>query len=331
VKISKRLVAGVIVMGLFFLTSCKKQDIQKDETAAFLTSLNNTGTELTTTPAFNVLSDFMSKNPPIGFGGKRVIKFNGHEYNLPLKIEAKGVKGGIEDLYGTWEWQDTGWVHVDPNNPQKGILFRWTFYDTTFTAHQAALLIDSIEIYVIGSDTLPQKVHIALYLDNPKIADLSINLQYNTNEQITYLKVVFTVTNEFQIGVEAKNLQYDQNGSLIALQLHLWITDYKNHNFRRDITLTVRSDDSGSIVYTDSDDWKLVMNVSAATQVVENSITYEKRTVTGEITKDGRHAADIRGTIWNPQDENHQTEIYVIFSDGSREPLSNYITIFQSK
>jgi hypothetical protein len=291
VKISKRLVAGVIVMGLFFLTSCKKQDIQKDETAAFLTSLNNVGTELTNTLAFNVLSDFMSKNPPIEFGGKRVIKFKGHEYNLPLKIEAKGIKGGIEDLY--------------------------------------ALLIDSIEFYVIGSDTLPKKVHIALYLDNSKIADSSINLQYNTNEQITYLKVVFTVTNEFQIGVEAKNLQYDQNGSLIALQLHLWIIDYKHNNFRRDITLTVRSDGSGSIVYTDSEDWKLVMNVSAATQVVENSITYEKRTVTGEITKDGRHAADIRGTIWSPEDENHQTEIYVIFSDGSREPLSNYITIFQ--
>uniref|UniRef100_A0A7C2P3Z8 Lipoprotein n=1 Tax=candidate division WOR-3 bacterium TaxID=2052148 RepID=A0A7C2P3Z8_UNCW3 len=326
-----KILIGSIVLVSIFLGSCKKQDIQKDETAAFLSSLNGTATDLQNTQALNVLSDFLSKNPPIEIGVKKVVKFKGNTYNLPLKIETKGLKGGIEDYYGTWEWQDTGWVHIDPNNPQDGILFRWIYFDESSNTHQAEILIDSIELFIIDSDTLPKKLHVALYLDGTKIAELSFNAQYNSAGQITYLSAILTVVNEFQIGLEAKNLQYDQDGELVSIQLHLWIIDYRNHNFRRDITVTLRNDESISFLYTDSDDWKLTLNVSAPTQVTENFITYNKRTVSGEITKDNRHAADITGTIWEPEDENHQTQIYVIFSDGSQEPLSNYITFLGSK
>lgn len=318
----------VALLGLISLsTSCKKPDIEKDETAAFLTSLNNLGTDLTQQEAFNVLNDFASKNPPLYLEAKKV-RYNGKEYKIPLKIEPKGIKGGIEDLYGTWEWQDTGWVHVDPSNPPDGIFFRWTYYNTQYQPHIAGVLIDSISTIVIGEDTLPQKIHVALFLDNNKIAEFSLTINYNNYEQITYLKLVFTIINEFQIGLEVKNLQYNQDGDLIAATFNLWIINYRNHNFRQDITLTIRSDQSFSIIYTDSDDWKVTLNVSAPTEINENYFVYRKRTVSGEITKDKRHAADITGTIWEPEDENHKTEIFVIFSDGSREPLSNYITLF---
>ncbi len=318
----------VALLGLLSLfTSCKKPDIEKDETATFLTSLNNLGTDLTQQEAFNALYDFVSKNPPLYLQAKKV-KYNGKEYKLPLKIEPKGIKGGIEDAYGTWEWQDTGWVHVDPSNPPDGIFFRWTYYDTQYQPHNAGLLIDSISTVAIGGDTLPQKAHVALFLDNNKIAEFSLTINYNNYEQITYLKIVFTIINELQIVLEGKNLQYNQDGDLIAATFNFWLINYRNHNFRQDITLIIRSDKSFSITYADSDDWKVVLNISAPTQINENNFVYEKRTVSGEITKDKRHAADISGTIWNPEDDSHKTEIFVIFSDGSQEPLLNYITLF---
>ncbi|MDI6851261.1 MAG: hypothetical protein QMD82_04930 [bacterium] len=330
-KYLPKIISGTIVLVFIFLASCKKQEIQKDETTTFLTSLNSTAIDLQNTEAVRVLNDFTTKNPPVGIGGKKVVKFKGNTYNLPLKIETKGVKGSIEELYGTWEWQDTGWVHIDPNNPQDGILFRWTYYDESFTSHQAEVLIDSIELFILDSDTLPKKAHVALYLDSSKIAELSLNAQYNSQGQITDLSAILTVVNEFQIGLEAQNLQYNEYGELVSGQLHLWVINYRNHNFRMDITITLRNDESITFLYTDSDDWEFTLNVSAPTQVIENSITYERRTVSGEITKDNRHAADITGTIWEPEDENHRTQIYVIFSDGSQEPLSNYLTFIGLK
>lgn len=329
----KRIIEGMLALGivsLVLITACKKAEITRDETASFLTSVNNLGSDLMQTQTFGVLYDFMSKNPPIGLG-KKSFKYKGHEYSLPLKIETRAAKSGIEDFYGTWEWQDTGWVHINPAYPPDGILFQWTFYDTTMTAHQAKVLIDSVETYVYGSDTLPQRLHIAIYLDNTKIADFSFNAQYNTQGQITYLKIVLTIPGEYQIGMEAKNIQYDSNGDLTGITLHFWIINYKNHNFRTDFTITIRSDESMTITYIDSDDWKVVLNFSAPVEVIENSVRYEKVTLTGEITKDGQHAADLRGTIWSPSDATHVTEITIIFNDGTEEPLSNYITITGKK
>ncbi|HOP31969.1 MAG TPA: hypothetical protein PKU94_01105 [Candidatus Hydrothermia bacterium] len=324
-----RSVISLGFLGLLLVTSCKKEsDVPKDETATFLTSTNNLGSELSQTQTFNVLSDFVAKNPPIGTG-KKTIRFRENEYKLPLNIVSETTKGTIEDLYGTWEWQDTGWVHIDPDVPQSGILFQWIFYDPA--PHQAQILIDSIETCFIGTDTLPQKAHVAIYLDNNKITDLSFNAQYNNFSQITYLRILLTIPGEFQVGLEATNFEYNSEGEIVNVTLRLWIIDYTRSNFRTDLTITLRNDESIAFTYSDSDDWKVVLNLSAPVEIPEGYITYEKTTVTGEITKDGRHAADLRGVIWNPTDENHPTEITIIFSDGSEEPLQNYITFIGTK
>jgi len=152
IKIMKRIIEGMLALGivsLVLITACKNAEITKDETASFFTSANNLGSDLMQTQTFGVLYDFMSKNPPIVLGEKS-FKYKGHEYSLPLKIETRAAKSGIEDFYGTWEWQDNGWVHINPAYPPDGILFQWTFYDTTMTAHQAKVLIDSVATYVCG-------------------------------------------------------------------------------------------------------------------------------------------------------------------------------------
>lgn len=328
-----KILAGVIVVGLVVSFSCKKQEISKDETVSFLTGINQTGTDLINTTTFNTLADFLSKNPPIGIAKKKVT-FKGHSIELPYKLQAKEVKGGIEDLYGTWEWQDTGWVHIDPNNPQAGILFRWNYIDTS-GIHTAELLMDSIQFEVINTDTLPTRLHIALFLDGNKIAEFSYTASFTSNGNYNYLKVVVSLTGYGQVGFEFKNPVWRENGygdyELAAFTARIWIINYTNHNYRVDLTITKNEDDSGTITFTDSDGWKLVVNVSEPQRVVENGIEYKKYNISGEITKDGRHAADIQGTVWDPSDDTHISTIYVIFTDGSREPLQNYITIFRSK
>jgi len=325
------LVIGVVVLASF--SSCKKAEVSKDETASFLTGLNSTATDLTQTQAYGVLNDFIAKNPPI-FAKKKTFSIKGKKVELPYKISLKGEKGGISDYYGTWAWADTGWIHQNPDNPSDGILFTWTYTDSTGT-HQAGLLIDSIQTQVIGNDTLPTSLRVTLTLDNRTIAEFTFNATYDANGNPTYLKVVLTIPSYVQVGFELKNTTWVYNQDyndydLTSATFHLWVINYQRHNYRIDFTITVRQDKSISITLTDSEGWNVVLNASAPQQVQEGFMIYEKITVSGEITKDGRHAADISGTIWIPEDENHKTEIYVIFSDGSREPLENYITLFST-
>ncbi|MEO0230131.1 MAG: hypothetical protein ABIL77_01090 [candidate division WOR-3 bacterium] len=324
-------IIGLFVLGVGLLNfSCKKQEIAKDETVTFLTGINNVGTDITQTNAYKVFTDFISKNPPIEVSKKNV-KIISQKISVPYKLCPKEFKGGIEDYYGTWEWQDTGWVHVDPDNPRNGILFRWNYTDENYQSHVAKVLIDSIETQVISNDTLPTRLHIGVFLDDNKLADFSFTASYNTNGEPTYVKVVVTIIGYGQVGLELKNLVWEEDEygdrNIVAGTIHLWIIDYNNHNYRIDLTLTIKQDKSLSILLADSDGWKVSINVSKPQTIIENGIPYTKRTVSGEITKDGRHAADITGIIWEPEDDNHRTFVDVIFTDGSREPLQKYLTL----
>ncbi|MEO0292784.1 MAG: hypothetical protein ABIN61_01000 [candidate division WOR-3 bacterium] len=314
--------AFLVVVGLLLVvTSCGKKEVSKDETEEFLAGLSTTFAQAMMSEANQVLYDFTQYEPPLP-------GVSSYVPTLEASLTMKKLRGfrqppGFESLYGTWEYDvdSACWVHKNPNNPSNGILFLWVFIDTVGNSHPASLFVDSFAFY---QDTLPKKVWAKLGLDNKDLAWIKFKAEYNSPEEIKNLSLIYEIIGCFQIGFSILTpIAINTLDSEFVGTLRFWAINRKSNDYRVDLTLTRKEDDSGVIVLEDSDDWKMTVNISKP--IYEGD--YEKRTVKGEITKDGAHAADIEGVIWDPEDMEHQSVVMVIFSDGSEEPLATYLPI----
>jgi len=316
---------GVAIVLVFGLISCSRAPSPAD-TEAFLSGLGSIGQTSMNSTAGKALMDLSSKNPPTGTKFKGVPSLNiKNIWNAGRYIE---VSKGIEEVYGTWEYRNFEWVRVDSTYPENGILWRWPFLDSAGDAHTAEFLLDSLTFVYIDTDTIPTRIYASLDIDNEQVLWGSYHGTFNDNGNLTDGDARVDIVGIVQYGGEASDLVYndpENPDEATSGNIHFWAIDHTQGDYRVDLYITFNEDESGNIRLTDSDGWEIDVDVSAPVEVVEDSVTYTRVDLTGEITKNGRHAADIEGTIWDPEDDDHESVIYVVFSDGSRRPIQDFM------
>jgi hypothetical protein len=320
---------SVVGLGLLLLLASCSADVSRDSTEGFLSGLSTMFASAMTQESNNILNDFNESSPP----GPKLpeIPELGSYVQMPV-VELSGEKlrapASVDSLYGTWDFVDiNGWVHINRNNPANAILFKWDYLDTAQGVHAAELLIDSLEFY---QDTLPTDVWIGIKIDDEPtwLAWLKFEATYTSLEQASAVSLVYEIVGYYQVGVSVTapielDTAFNIDSTDFVGTVHLWVIDRTSRDYRVDLTVTRNADDSGVLVLEDSNGWEMDVDVSA---VVETVGECERRNASGEITRNGTHAADIDGEIWNPEDNTHHTAITVTFSDGSENSLLAYLS-----
>jgi hypothetical protein len=305
---------------LFMLASCSKE-VTKDDTEGFLASLTTMFTEAMTNESNQVLSDFISNSPP-GLELGSYVSLLGVADLDEGKLRDLRTPYGIDTLYGTWRYNvgTDEWYLYSPGDPENAILFEWAFLDSASVAHAAEILIDSLEFY---EDSLPTNIWAGISLDDALLAWLKLEATYLSLEEVSAVSLTYEIVGYYQVGVSISSpTAIDSN---FVGTVHLWVIDRTSNNYRVDLTVTRNADDSGELVLEDSDGWEMDLNVS---EDVSTEPDYERRNISGEITEDGNHAADISGYIWDPDDgEDHATSITITFSDGTEGDLEDYLAV----
>jgi hypothetical protein len=307
------------------LASCST-DVSRDATEGFLSELSMTLVSAMSQESSMILDDFNESSPP----GPELPEIPILSDYLPMpgtelgveKLRALREPYGIDSLYGTWHlYPIQGWMHIDMNNPANAILFEWDYVDTNMVQHEANILIDSLEFY---QDSLPENIWIGIKIDDEPtwLAWIKLEATYVSLEQVSMVSLVYEIVGYFQVGATISSpTAIDSN---FVGEVHLWAIDRTHGNYRVDLTVTVNDSTSATyveLVLEDSHDWRMEVDIS---EVVETDGEFERRDVSGEITRSGTHAAYIDGEIWDPEDETHSTVITITYSDGSVGPFLGY-------
>lgn len=323
----------VVGLGLLLmLVSCSK-DVSSDNTKGFLSGLNTMFAEAAMNESSQIIGDFSAKNPPTpglpelpGLGSyASMLGTDLGEGNLRALREPYD----IDTLYGTWRYDTLSekWDFVSPGNPANAILLEWVYLDTNEVAHDAAMRFDSLEFY---QDSLPTDVWVGVGIkiddDVTWLAWLKLEVEYTSFEEASEVSLIYEIVGYLQVGVSVStpiemDTTFDIDSTDFDGTVHLWVIDKTSNNYRVDLTITVNDGESGNLVLEDSDGWKMDLDVS---EDISSETGYEERTISGEITKDGDHAADIDGTIWDPDDDEHSSEITIVFSDDTEGDLEDY-------
>jgi hypothetical protein len=310
---------------LLLLVSCSKKEVTKDDTEGFLAGLSTMFGQAMMTEANQMIVDLSGKNPPTP-GIPELPGLGSYDSKLVAELSEGKLRApyDIDTLYGTWRYDtlSESWDFVDPGNPANAILLEWVYLDTNEVAHDAAMRFDSLEFF---EDSLPENLWIGIKIDDDItwLAWLKLEATYVSLEQVSAVSLIYEIVGYYQVGVSISSpTAIDSN---FDGTVHLWVIDRTSNNYRVDLTVTVNDGgDSGELVLEDSDGWKMDLDIS---EVVETDGEFEMRNVSGEITRDGAHAADIDGHIWDPEDgTTHVTEITVTFADGSIGDLLTYIS-----
>jgi len=316
----------LLVMSLGFLltlVSCISKEATPEDTKIFLSGLNSIMMNAYMSEASQALESFGDSDPP----GPSIM------FNEDIKAPAENLRKmrdplGLDTLYGTWDYIDfQGWTHVDPDDPANAVLFTWEYLDSAGAEHDAELLIDSLEFY---GDTLPTNIWIGLDSDGDDIAWIKFTAHYVSADVADEASLVYEIVNYFQIGATITS-DVDVDTTLLDSMdfvgtVHLWAENLQT-DYRVDYSVTRYEADSVLLVLEDSEDWRMVINMS---EVVETDGDDERRSVDGEITHDGVLAATIEGYIWEPDDGNHGDVVTIIFSDDSDDDFTQYTNVLKT-
>lgn len=300
-------------MGLLFLLVSCSSEVTKSETESFLAGLSTMMGQAMMDESTQIINDFQAKQPPDP-GITSYIEILG---DVSVEKLRNPDPFGLDTLYGTWRY-DAGtyeWYLHAPGDPANAIIFEWAYLDTASVAHTAEIRIDSLDFY---QDSLPAKAWAGVSSDNNLLAWLRLEAEYSSDTTITDAQLVYEIVDVMQVGVSLSsttNINQGPEGTI-----NLWIIDRTTDDYRIDLVISGGEDGPENLVLSDSDGWEMDVNFDV---VVVGE--YERVDVSGEITKDGNHAADIEGVIWEPEDETHMTEITVIFSDGTENSLFSYL------
>ena len=319
-----RKILFISLVAILLGVGCKKSAPPQEQTEEFLSRPADIGETVENSLTGQALSDFFEKFSYMSKEKPNLFSKDGIKNAWKWFTRTTRTKQDI-DVYGTYEWNDTEWVLVDSTYPVDGYLFKWTFTDSANTQHNAELLIDSVEIYTdMYGDSLPERMHSSLKLDNQELAWMHFDASYTTQGIPESVNFKAELVGIIQVGLEGEITGITMEFRPIA-ELEAWIVDYTQNNYRMDFKFIGNSDNTMSIEWWDSDGWKLTMDFSAPTVVTESNYTGKKTDVTGEITKKNTHAADIEGTLWEPELEpDHVSEVYVVWPDGTKTPLEDY-------
>ncbi len=331
----KLIILAVSIILLLGMVSCSGGDVSKDETSEFLAQFEDTSAftserlnsedEQTATYA---MSDFFGKT-----GGVK-----GGLFGFPIVgiAESKVLDGE----YGTYEWNDTlGWTLTDPNFPEDGYLYKWTFTDENSVSHDAQFLFDNLSFfeYIYDdpygeqlTDTIPTSIHAALIVDEDTLVTFNYSSEINSNPmELTHLEATLTFVGHSEIEAEFDgSIMPDSNMEISYVNVDMarlrytdidddWWEEYRMENLDESENGDTAT---ATFVYENSNGWNVTVDATN-TKVIENEIEYNRTDLTGEITKDGNHAANIEGVLWNPADENHIPYINIEYPDGTIEPI----------
>ncbi len=321
-----RICLSVIGFGLLLLlASCSEKKISSDDTKGFLVGLSTMTAEAMMNESNQILDDFVNSSPPGPELGSYTSVLGVTDLDQE-KLRALRAPYGIDSLYGTWRVDPftDEWYLYNPGNPENAILFEWAFLDTASVAHAAGILIDSLEF---DKDSLPTNIWAGISLDDELLAWLKLEATFVSPEQVSAVSLIYEIVDYYQVGVSVTapiniDTTLDIDSTDFEGVIHLWAIDRTSNDYRIDLTVTINEGgESGELVLEDSDGWEMDLDISAD---VSTEPDYERRNISGEITKNGAHAADISGYIWEPEDGTHDSQITIVFSDGTEGDLEDY-------
>ena len=310
----------VAVLGLLLmLASCSSGEVSKNDTEAFLAGLSTMFAGAMMDESTQIINDFESSGPP----GPDLDEFTDILGSVSTAKLRNPDPYGLDTLYGTWHlYAIQGWQHIDTTDPANAILFEWEYVDSSMQQHDAFIRIDSLAFY---EDSLPTSMWIGVGMDDALIAWLKLEAGYLSLEEVNEVSLVYEVVGQIQVGISMSSAAAID--TVFEGTLSLWAIDRTSNNYRIDLDITVADDYPEEIVLSDSDGWRMGVEISDVVETdIVDYVEYERREISGEITKDGNHAADISGHIWEPDDGyEHTTEIVITFSDGTEGDLEDYL------
>lgn len=326
-KFLKIILSIAIFALLLSSVSCSDNKIERDETENFLVGLQSMLLNVYMSEPSQALESFNDNEPPapefFSEGIMETPKANFRKLRDPY---------GLDTLYGTWEYDTiTGeWNFVSPGEPADAILFKWVYLDIADDAHDAELLIDSLDFYEAEEDTLPTSIWVGLAVDGNDLAWLKFGVHYISIEKLDSASLVYDVIDIYQVGASiVGNMDMDttlMDSMDFVGTVHIWAENLSN-GYRVDYIVTRYEDSGGLLVLEDSDGWKMEVSVS---EDVSSDPDSQRRNIVGEITKDGKIAATIEGYFWIPEDKTHQSDVTIIFADDSEDDFTNYTILLES-
>ncbi|MBN1694484.1 hypothetical protein JW879_03675 [candidate division WOR-3 bacterium] len=315
--------AMVAVLGLLLmLSSCSGGEVTKNDTETFLAGLSTMFAEAAMDESSQVINDFMATEPP-GPELPELMSFTGMSLASAEKLRNPDPYG-LDTLYGTWGYYPAqGWVLISPNNPANAVLFEWEYLDTAYVEHDVYMRLDSLNFY---QDSLPTKLWAGVGMDGSLLAWLKLEAGYLSLDEVNEVSLVYEVVNQLQVGISLSSATAID--TIFVGTVSLWAINLTN-DYRVDLDITVDEDFPEEIVLSDSEGWRMEVNFSDVVETDSDEYDeYERRNVSGEITSDGNHAADISGYVWEPDDgDEHSSEIVITFSDDTEGDLADYIPI----
>ncbi len=335
-KIIKVIITGMVI---FSITTCKKEkkEISKGETETFLYGTGNTVVDFQNSEAGAAINRFISQPPEIPLSNlfKQPSIFSAGKKLLNTLF---GWSDSIKCIYGTWTLKDTCkedtthcgqvfWSYWDyVYDDSTGINFIWKFfYADTHTAHMRLYNIQFVYQDLLSS------LSIDLKSDDKPVLNADFSAEYNPDQKPIKcsFRIEFVNIGEFKITLEAAS-GHTLEDSIFVGKIYGYIKDYKQGSYTLNYFFENHEDSSMVFWFSDTKGWKFYLDIKAPVHTSHPGYDpHYYHTVTGEITKNGKLAASIKGEIWvtDPLCPEHQTWIHVVFPDGTEKDIRQYIPI----
>ena len=334
-KVRYFLSAIVILLFSIMMTSCFLfPKVQVEDTKSFINDFEETVNDPTSvvegengTLAMGAANDFFTKGGTSK--GGFTLNFLDMSNFLRPTVKSPLLLFGDQE-YGTYVYDSTyyDFVLTDPSTPANGYAFQWNYTDTTvvpFEDHTIELLFDSLLYYAADEyQETPTRLHIAMKADDATLMFLNMHATYTTLSDeygdwfspIT-LETHLEVTDESYVEVDYVG-HNDGDTTVIIDSLRMKMEDLINDEWV-EYTVKMNNDETTDLTMENNEGWFMAIN---AEEPVEIDTTYTRIDFTGEVQKDGTHAADLLGVIWEPSDYfTHKSLMYVTYTDGTADTV----------
>ncbi len=312
----------IIALSLLFIGACSKKEEspveQRQKTESTIHNVINKGEDISQSNAVQALESMPDGSPiessvPHGATGKSTLASK-IVHNIPL-FKRSISKSPVDSITGTWQYVDSTdeWVHVS-TDPSNGIVLLWDFKDTADVHHTAKAEFLSLTWY---NDSLLTKADINLYVDNQKVAYLHYDLTL-TNGVSAGVALDGAIVGELEFSVNIQAAEgHNLDESDFYGTIHISFSDLTTgESYALDVTSNEDGSGSFRFVYNDNEDnWEVYWTVSAPDAT-------GAQTVSGYIKDNGTEVARIEGTIV----DGDFSGIYIVYSDGTRVSISEYLT-----
>ncbi len=313
---------AMLILALFVVSACSKNEEtpveQKQKTESTITGVIDEGEKIQSSNALQALESMPDDAPiessfPVGTTGKSTFA-DMVTSHIPF-LKRNIAKSPLDSIAGTWEYDESTdeWNHTS-NEPADGIVLIWNYQDTAGVNHQARFEFKTPQWY---NDTLLVRFDADLYVDNQKVAHTHYELTIQ-NDLPTRLVLNGAIVGivDFSIDISLADGHSLEDDDFYGT-VHISFNDLEEGTSYV-LDITINEDDSGSfklVMNDNGDHWKFYAAVSAP-----DSATGAQR-VSGYIKYNNEETARIEGTLV----DGNFSEIYVIYADGTRVSLSEYL------